>query len=168
MPRPFELYLIRHGVAEARGDAWPDDAKRPLSSDGIASLKKSARGLARLGVTFDVVLTSPLTRTRQSAEIIAAAFQPKPAIVAIDSLAPDGSAHALFADLEKHGRRPHIALVGHEPNIGELAARLIGSRRPLEFKKGAVCRIDVPSLPPTGSGTLCWFLTPKMLRSLKK
>ena len=63
-------------------------------------------------------------------------------------------------------RKARIALVGHEPNIGELAARLIGARAPLEFKKGAICRIDFETFPPKGSGQLRWFASPKMLRDL--
>jgi phosphohistidine phosphatase len=168
MPGPYHLYLIRHGVAEERGDAWPDDAKRPLTDDGIAKLRKAARGLARFGVTFDVILTSPLVRTRQTAETIAAAYDPRPAIVAVESLSPDGTYQGLLVDLEKQSRRPHIALVGHEPGIGEMAARLAGSRHAFPFKKGAVCRIDVESLPPGGPGALRWFMTPRILRSLKK
>src|SRR5687767_533913 len=136
-----ELYLIRHGVAEERGDAWPDDTRRPLSEEGMSSMRKGARGLVRLGLEFDVILTSPLVRTRQTAEIVAAAFNTRPPIVAIESLTPDGTPQAVMNDLEKHARRHRIAIVGHEPGIGELAARLLGSRRPLEFKKGAVCRI---------------------------
>ena len=62
------------------------------------------------------------------------------------------------------GKKPRIALVGHEPGIGELAARLIGLRHPIEFKKGAVCRIDVDALPPTAPGALRWLLPPKVLR----
>ena len=163
----YELYLIRHGIAEERGEAWPDDDKRPLTADGISRLKKSARGLEQLGVTFDVVLTSPLTRTRQTADVIAGAFEPRPPIVAIESLAPDGSAPAVLADLEKHSRRERIALVGHEPNLGELAARLIGARRPFELKKGAVCRIDLETLPPAGPAALRWFMPPKALRAMR-
>lgn len=163
-----ELYLIRHGVAEERGDAWPDDTRRPLTEEGISRLKKGARGLVRLGVEFDVILTSSLVRARQTAEIFAAAFNTRPAIVVIDSLAPEGSVQAVMNDLEKHARRARIALVGHEPGIGELAARLFGSRRPLEFKKGAVCRIDLESIPSAGPGNLRWFLTPSILRELRK
>jgi phosphohistidine phosphatase len=163
-----ELYLIRHAVAEERGDAWPDDTRRPLSDEGMSSLRKAARGLVRIGVEFDVILTSPLVRTRQTAEIVAAAFNTRPPIVAVDSLTPDGTVQGVMNDLEKHARRTRIALVGHEPGIGELAARLFGSRRPLEFKKGAVCRIDIESIPPAGPGTLRWFLTPKILRELRK
>jgi phosphohistidine phosphatase len=168
MPGPYELYLIRHAVAEERGEAWPDDTKRPLSDDGAERMRKAARGLARLGVAFDVILTSPLVRTRQTAEIVAAAFDIRPPIVAVESLAPEGSPPALFGDLEKQTRRRHIALVGHEPGIGELAARLAGSRHPIPFKKGAVCRVDVDALPPSSPGALRWFLTTRILRAVRR
>lgn len=166
MARQNELYLIRHGIAEDRGEAWPDDAKRPLTEGGMQRMRKSARGLARLGLSFDVVLTSPLVRAKQTAEIVAAAFDPRPHLVTVESLAPGAPYQALLADLEKQGRRTKIALVGHEPGIGELAARLAGSRHPFEFKKGAVMRIDVDDLPPTGPGTLRWFLTPRVMRGI--
>jgi phosphohistidine phosphatase len=168
MPGPYELYLIRHGIAESRGEAWPDDTKRPLTDQGISRLRRAARGLARLGVSIDVVLTSPLVRTRQTAEIVAAAFTPRPTVVNVDALAPGGTPSALAGELEKHSRRPRILIVGHEPGIGELAAWLVGMRHPIEFKKGAVCRIDVDSLPPRGAGNLRWLLQPKILRSLRK
>jgi phosphohistidine phosphatase len=133
----------------------------------MSRLRKGAHGLARLGVAFDVVLTSPLVRTRQTADILAAVLDdPRPSIVAVESLAPGGSYQAILADLEKQTRRTRIALVGHEPGIGELAARLAGSRRPIPFKKGAVCRIDVDALPPDQPGALRWFLTPRILRAL--
>jgi phosphohistidine phosphatase len=168
MPGPYELYVIRHGLAEERGDAYPDDAKRPLTDEGISRMRKAARGLARIGVTLDIVLTSPLVRARQTAEAVAAGLDPRPSIVNVDSLAPDGSYAAVIADLEKHSRKTRIALVGHEPTIGELAARLIGSRHAIEFKKGAVCCIDLETVPPAGPGALRWLLTPKILRALKK
>ena len=168
MAGPYPLFLIRHGIAEERGDAWPDDAKRPLSEDGIERFRKSARGLAQLDVWIDVVLTSPLVRARQTADIVASAFDPRPSIITIESLAPEGSYASLVADLEKHGRKTRIALVGHEPGIGELAARLIGLRHPIEFKKGAVCRIDVDTAAPPHSGEIRWFLTPRIMRGLGK
>jgi phosphohistidine phosphatase len=168
MAGPYQLFLIRHGIAEERGDAWPDDAKRPLSEDGIERFQRSARGLARLDIWIDVVLTSPLVRARQTADIVASAFDPRPSIITIESLAPGGSYASLLTDLEKHGRKTRIALVGHEPGIGELGARLIGSRHSFEFKKGAVCRIDVDEIPPVSPGDLRWFLTPKVMAAIKK
>jgi phosphohistidine phosphatase len=164
----YQLYLIRHGIAEDRGDAWTDDSKRPLTEEGMSRLRKSARSLARIGVSFDVVLTSPLVRTQQTAEIVASAFSPKPPIVNVEALAPDGSPTAVIAELEKHSKRTRIAIVGHEPAIGELASRLAGLRTDMEFKKGAVARIDVDMLPPKGPGVLRWFIPPKFLRNIRK
>jgi len=166
MPGPFELYLIRHAIAAERGEEWPDDDKRPLTDEGIARMRRAARGLARLEVSIDVVYTSPLVRARQTAEIVAAELETRPSIVTIESLAPGAAYATLMADLEKHGRKSRLGLVGHEPGLGELAAWLTGARSPYAFKKGGVCRIDVVSLPPTGNGQLIWMATPKMLRAL--
>ena len=69
-------------------------------------------------------------------------------------------------ELAKYSKKGNVALVGHEPNLGELAARLIGARAALEFKKGAICRIDYDTIPPKGTGQLRWFLTPRILRRL--
>jgi phosphohistidine phosphatase len=166
--KSFELYFIRHAIAEERGDKWPDDGLRPLSAEGASLMRKAAKGLVRLGVKFDVVLSSPLVRARQTAEIVAEAFDSKPPIVTADALGTEGTYANLLSELQKHSRRRSIALVGHEPNIGELAARLAGCRRPLEFKKGAVCRIGIASIPPAGPGVLRWFITPAVLRAIRK
>jgi phosphohistidine phosphatase len=168
MPDSYQLYFIRHGVAEERGDKWPDDTKRPLSEDGVARLRKCARGLSALGVKFDVILTSPLVRARQTAEIMAGVSDPRPAITSVDSLSPGGSYQDVLTDLEKQSRRGRIALVGHETAIGEIAARFAGSRHRFPFKKGAVCLIQLDTMPPGRPGTLLWFLTPRILRSIKK
>lgn len=163
----LELYLIRHGVAAERGDQYPDDAKRPLTSNGMSRLRRQAKALAGLGETFDRILTSPLVRTRQTAEVFADVLKPKPAIVNVDALAPAGTTGAVMQELSRLPQQGRVALVGHEPNLGELAARLIGAKAPLPFKKGGVCRIDFDALPSKGPGTLRWFVTPRMLRNLK-
>jgi phosphohistidine phosphatase len=156
--------LIRHGVAAERGSDYPDDSKRPLTSDGISRLRKQAKALVELDVDFDLIIASPLVRTKQTADVFAQALASRPSVVLSDSLAPAGTPSAVFQELGKHMRKARIALVGHEPNLGELAARLIGARTPLEFKKGAICRIDFEVVPPKGTGILRWFVTPKMLR----
>jgi phosphohistidine phosphatase len=162
----IELYLIRHGVAAERGENYPDDDKRPLTQQGVERLKQEADGLIALDITFDVILTSPLVRARQTAEILAAALPSRPAVVNTDALAPGVSRGAIVDELARHARHERIALVGHEPGVGELAARLVGARKAMEFKKGSICRIDVQAFPPTGTGQLRWFLTPRMLRRL--
>lgn len=162
----LELYLIRHGVAAERGQDWPDDSKRPLTPEGLSRLRKAARGLNAVGVSFDQIVTSPLVRTRQTADVFSEELKSKPPIVTSDALAPAGTPAAVVQEITKHVRKASVALVGHEPNLGELAAQLIGARNPLEFKKGGICRIDFDMLPPKGGGMLRWFLAPKMLREL--
>lgn len=164
----FELYLIRHGLAAERGENFPDDTKRPLTAEGIQKLRREGKALVALDVTFDVILTSPLVRTRQTAETLASVFRNPPPIINVQALAPGGTHNAIVDELSRQHRRHHIAIVGHEPGIGELAARLLGLRRALEFKKGAICRIDVAALPPAGPGQLRWFLTPRILRKIGK
>ena len=162
----IEVYLIRHGPAAERGKEWSDDSKRPLTPDGIVRLRKEARALNQIAVTFDQIIASPLVRTRQTAEVFSEELKGHPAVVLADALAPAGTPAAVIQEITKHVRKGRLALVGHEPNLGELAAELIGARAPLEFKKGGICRIDFDVLPPKGVGHLRWFVTPKMLRKL--
>jgi phosphohistidine phosphatase len=163
----LELYLIRHGVAAERGEDYPDDSKRPLTGSGMAKLRQEAKALNELEVCFDVIITSPLVRTKQTAEIIAGTLKDKPQIVTSDALAPAGTPSAVVQEINRHAKKGRIALVGHEPNLGELAARLIGAKSPIQFKKGAICRIDFDVLPPKSLGQLVWFVTPRMLRKIE-
>lgn len=162
----LELYLIRHGVAAERGDEYPDDSKRPLTSAGISRLRKEAKALDAIGIGFDHIITSPLVRTKQTAEVFAELLKSKPSMSQSDALAPAGTTSAVIQELGKHAKKGRVALVGHEPNIGELASRLIGARAPMEFKKGAICCIEFDVLPPKGIGQLRWFVTPRMLRQI--
>jgi len=161
-----ELYLVRHAIAAERGEEWPDDTKRPLTVRGISRFKEVVRGLRRLDITVDEIFTSPLVRTRQTADLLASGLAGKPVIKPLDALAPEHAPAVIMSQLAKVARRSRIALVGHEPGLGELAAHLIGTRRPLTFKKGGMCRIDVGTLSSRRTGDLIWFVTPKMLRSL--
>jgi phosphohistidine phosphatase len=162
----LELYLVRHGVAAERGPEYPDDSKRPLTGRGISAFRKVVKGLDEIGVTIDLIVTSPLVRTRQTADLLAEGLASKPTVISSDALAPAGTPAAVVQEVAKHQRKGRIALVGHEPNIGELAARLIGARAPIPFKKGGACRIDFETLPPKGLGELRWLLPPRILRKL--
>jgi phosphohistidine phosphatase len=162
----LELYLIRHGVAAERGEEYPDDSKRPLTSEGISRLKREAKALDALDISFDQILSSPLVRAKQTADVFAEGLKAKPSVSTTDALTPAGSPAAVIQELSKHMRKARIALVGHEPNMGELAAHLIGAKVALPFKKGAICRIDFAVFPPKGRGQLVWFLPPRLLRKL--
>ncbi|MEO5821242.1 MAG: phosphohistidine phosphatase SixA [Vicinamibacteraceae bacterium] len=167
MPGPVHLYLVRHAIAEERGPAWPDDSLRPLTDEGARRWRRQAVGLAAIDARPDVILTSPFTRARQTADLLAAAFAKKPKVIELPALQPGVRPREVLRALEPDPRRTSVALVGHEPGLGELAALLVGFKTPPEFKKGGVARIDVAILPPpAGSGALHWWLTPKVLREL--
>lgn len=161
-----EIYLVRHAIAAERGDEWPDDAKRPLTARGISRFKEGVDGLAWLKVEIDEVFTSPLVRAKQTASLLAAGIKSKPPVKILESLSPGHAPSSVLHELAKLAKRHRVALVGHEPGLGELAAHLIGSGRSLPFKKGGVCRIDIQSFTSRRPGELEWLLTPKMLREL--
>lgn len=163
---PNELYLVRHAIAAERGDEWPDDTKRPLTERGISRFKEVVRGLRTLDVGIDEIFTSPLVRTKQTADLLAAGVDGKPPVKLLEALAPGHEPEQVLHALARVARRRRIALVGHEPDLGELAAALIGAQRPLTFRKGGVCRIDVQSLSRERAGALQWFVPPKLLRAL--
>jgi len=162
----FEIYLVRHAIAAARGREWPDDDLRPLTDHGIARFEKAVAGLANLKLVVDEVLTSPLVRARQTADLLASGLPDKPPVRVLEALAPGHQPAHVVADLARVARGRRVVLVGHEPGLGELAAFLIGARRALAFKKGGACRIDLASGVKHPSGALVWFLTPKIMRDL--
>lgn len=162
--RPSELYLVRHALAAERGDDWPDDTKRPLTANGASRFRDVVSGLVWLGVAVDEILTSPLVRARQTADLLSARLPEHPPIKMVDELAPGHDVAQVIAELAKRVKRRRVAIVGHEPDLGELAAALVGAQRALPFRKGGVCRIDVSGLGSTRAGALIWFLPPKILR----
>jgi phosphohistidine phosphatase len=168
MATPTELYLVRHAIAADRGGEWPDDSKRPLTERGVNRFKDAVKGLRRLDVALDEIFTSPLVRARQTAEILAAGVEGKPPVKVLDALAPGHTPASVMTQLARVAKRRRIAIVGHEPELGELAAHLIGAGRALAFKKGGVCRIDLGSLTSKRAASLAWFLPPTVLRQVKK
>jgi phosphohistidine phosphatase len=164
-----ELFLVRHAIAAERGPEYPDDRLRPLTDQGARRFKEAVKGLRALGVGLDVIFTSPLTRARETAAILGAGIGRRVPIETIVALAPGGKpAQVIDAVSKRPKAQRRLALVGHEPDLGELAARLLGARGAVEFKKGAVCAIDVDDATPGGPGTLRWLLPPRALRGLAR
>jgi len=168
MSTPTELYLVRHAIAAERGSEWPDDNKRPLTERGISRFKEAVKGLRRMDVTLDEIFTSPLLRAKQTAELLAAGVEGKPSVKVLEALAPGHSSASVMTQLARAAKRRRIAIVGHEPELGELAAHLIGAGRALAFKKGGICRIDLGSLSSKRAASLAWFLPPTVLRRVKR
>lgn len=162
---PLELYLVRHGIA-ADTSSNGSDRLRALTPEGIAALHGEAAGLARLKVRLDLILTSPLVRARETAEVLASHLGQsgnEPPVILSAAVAPEGSPAQVLTELRQHTSVNQIAVVGHEPGIGELAALCLGAHTSVPFKKGGVCRIDFEGEPRPGSGVLRWFAKPKML-----
>lgn len=159
------LYLVRHAIAEERGPDYPDDTKRPLTRRGRERMRRGVAGFRALRPGVELILTSPLVRAVQTAEILSLGLDDAP-IEALPALAPGHSPRQVAQALAEASQVDVIAVVGHEPDLGKLAAWLIASRRPLPFRKGGMARIDVKSLPPAQNGTLIWHATPRLLRSI--
>ncbi|BCS32916.1 phosphohistidine phosphatase SixA [Luteitalea sp. TBR-22] len=164
MDAEVRLVLVRHAIAEEQGSAWPDDEQRPLSRDGLRKWKAAARGLAEVIAPVDALLTSPLVRTCQTAEILAKALTPSPRLSLFEALRPDTGPATVISALRARSLSGTVVLVGHEPMLSELAAALLHLQGPLEFRKGAAMAIGTQGLGTRGPGRLEWFLTPRQLR----
>jgi phosphohistidine phosphatase len=166
----MRIFLLRHAIAETRDpERYPADADRPLTREGKTRMARAARGMRALGLRFDLVLTSPLLRARQTARIVVATFRPRPPMHALKPLSPGGGAGGVFAALEPVPSDAAVLLVGHEPDLHRLAGAMTLEQRadmPVEFKKGGLCRIDFEGTPKPGHGRVVFLLTPKILRRL--
>ena len=162
------MYLVRHAIAAERGEEWPDDTRRPLTDIGITRFREVVDGLAWLHVEIDEIFSSPLVRARQTATLLAQGLGNKTSVKTLDAMAPGHSPRQVMNELSRAAKRRRIALVGHEPGLGELAAHLIGSSRALPFKKGGVCHIAVQGLTSRRPGELVWSIPPKVLRRLSR
>lgn len=166
--KEYELYIMRHGIAADRDAATTDDAKRQLTSEGKQKMCEIAAGLVRAGMELDWIVSSPLVRAVETAEIAREVVGSKPPLDICDALKPGGSPEALITFLAKRPNRRRVMVVGHEPDLGELAARLVGAGRNahMPFKKGGCCLITFNIFPPKLPGSLVWWLPPRIMRKL--
>ncbi|MCX7013633.1 MAG: phosphohistidine phosphatase SixA [Candidatus Sumerlaeota bacterium] len=162
----MEIYLLRHAIAANRDPGkYPRDEDRPLTGRGAARQREAALGMARLGLEFDRIVASPLARARQTAEIVADVLRAKDKLEINGLLGFEFSMEALDRWLSGMPADSRILLVGHEPDMGELAAHWTGAN-PLPFKKGALCKIVFSRAPEARGGAIEWFLEPGHLRAI--
>ena len=159
----MDVYFLRHGLAD-----WPDwdpahDDERPLTSNGVVRMKAEAKRLEQLGLKFDVILTSPLKRARQSAEIVARRLGGE--LVEDPALAPGFNETVVAAIVGRYPAAKAILLVGHEPDFGTTIGALIGGAR-IKLKRGGLARVETQWRESGDlAGTLVWLLPPKWLTS---
>ena len=157
----MKLYFLRHGIAVAR-EAWNgSDETRPLTPDGTARMAQAAKGMARLGLEVDLILTSPLTRAVETADIAARALAKHDVLAQDSRLSPGFGIKELVNILSDHAKTKAMLLVGHEPDFSNTTAVLIGGGR-LVMKKGGLALVEIKdeAIP---RGELVWLLPPKVL-----
>ena len=163
----MKLYLIRHAIAEEHAPGRRD-AERALTPEGQEKMRRAARGLREIGVEIERILTSPIRRARETADIVAEALG-RTEVRELPELSPGSEPSRLLASLEPWRDADALALVGHEPDLGQLASFLLAgspSTCSLPFRKGGVACFDGELLPGMQRLQLEWLLTPKQLRAL--
>jgi phosphohistidine phosphatase len=168
----MELYFIRHAAAEPVGQENDYlDERRRLTAEGRQRMQETAAGLRSLGVKFDAILTSPLMRAIETAEIIAQALEmDRNLIQRTAALAPQSTVGSLVIEIRKHAELAGVAIIGHQPDIGQAISRVVCGYpdASIQFKKGSVCAVRVSETAPTIRGVLLWLMTPKQLRVMSK
>ncbi|MFB2895060.1 phosphohistidine phosphatase SixA [Aerosakkonemataceae cyanobacterium BLCC-F50] len=160
------LYLVRHGIAAQR-EEYTEDALRPLTGEGKRKTKQVAEQLFKLGLRFDLILTSPLVRARQTADILKAIGLSSQLEESTD-LTPEGSIYSWLTWWEEWRNQGgnNLALVGHEPNLGEWTEILVWgeAKGNLLVKKAGVIGVQLPeSGSLIGRSLLFWLTPPKFL-----
>lgn len=166
----MKIVLFRHGPAGTRDLLqWPDDDQRPLSAAGKLKTHAAAVGIARLEEDIALILTSPLLRCLQTAELLADLVRLGKGFDVEPSLAPAGSREALVQRLASVGESATVVLVGHEPDLGRLAGWLLfGTGDAIPMRKAGACALDFEGRVQPGIAMLDWFLSPRTLRDLGK
>ena len=162
------LCILRHGIAVERGTpGCKTDADRPLTPKGRRQLGQIAAAMKRLGLNFDLILSSPFRRARQTAEIVAKSLKLKKCLAFSDELTPDGDPKKLIRQLNELEPHPEdVLLVGNEPYLSRLVALLIsgGEMVGMELKKGGLCKMETDLLRYGQCATLTWLLAPKQMK----
>lgn len=166
----MKLYVLRHAEAAPQGSGASDEA-RQLTERGKARMAEAARGLRRLGLEFDAILTSPFARALQTAAIVAAEYDNNPVPQSLPELATGVAAARVVAALAPLARHAQVLIVGHEPQLsGVVSLLLTGSseRVNLQFKKGGCVALELPERSARRSSELLWMMTQGQLRKLRK
>jgi len=166
----MDLYILRHGKAGTHTADPVQDEARPLTNAGAKEMQSIARWIAARKIPFDLVVTSPLPRARQTAEIVARACGIEERLVEWIELAQGHDPGTVLAKLQgecESGSCPSaVLIVGHEPGLSLLISHIITGHNEagIVLKKGGIARIRDVSISPAVRGEISWLLTPGMMR----
>jgi phosphohistidine phosphatase len=163
----MDIYILRHAIAEQRGTpGFERDSDRPLTAKGERKMRKIAEGMHAMELAFDLILSSPILRAKQTAEIVAKVFNAGSILEFSDALAVGSEPAQVISELKKW-RHPlrSVLLVGHEPYLSTLISTLISGDGDLSItmKKGGLCKLTIDSLEDGRHATLEWLLAPNHL-----
>jgi phosphohistidine phosphatase len=169
---PIDLYILRHGDAEPLGLESQDDAERSLTSEGLEIMTREGQGMHRLGITLDVLFSSPKKRARQTAQIVHEELSLVSPITFSDSIAT-GSWEELLVEVDAvitHSNQQYldtsVMIVGHEPYLGQLIGVLTTGMTSCltELVPGSMCKLRLAEIAYKQVGTIQWLLTPDHLQ----
>jgi phosphohistidine phosphatase len=158
------LYVVRHGIAEER-DADVEDDARKLTRKGKDRMKLVAKGLADVGIRFDVIMTSPLARALQTARILEKYCMEEGSVEETDLLEPDASFDDLIDGLNRLEGVDSVAIVGHEPFLSGFVSYCLSGQGSsfIRLKKGGVASLGIDGAVKPGQCLLVWLLEPGQL-----
>ncbi|MCY2967925.1 MAG: phosphohistidine phosphatase SixA [Planctomycetota bacterium] len=156
----MQIWLIRHAVAEEPGDFGGPDFERPLTEKGKKRFRAFADWLAASTGGPAKIVSSPLVRAMETAELLGKAYDIKKRDILEESaVGPGVTAQALLECAQAQGVE-RLAIVGHQPDLAINTSALLGGGQ-VVFDKGCVAAIELPRLA-VGSGRLLWFVGPKL------
>ena len=163
----MDLYVLRHGVAADRDwTEYPNDDLRPLTDHGTAKLAQQVKGLNAIGISLDLMITSPLVRAEQTAQIVRDGLARPGELVTANTLVPEAHPYLFLEELaSKHRTRASVMVVGHEPHLSSFVSMVVSGDPSglIHLKKGALCKLRLASLDGTRCGWLEWLMTPDQM-----
>jgi phosphohistidine phosphatase len=163
----MEIYILRHGIAVDRGTpGYKKDSDRPLTEEGEEKMQQIAKAILAMDLKFDLILSSPYIRARQTAVFVATELDQE--VTLTEYLVPDGNHLELIREINDE-KPQRVLLVGHEPDLSQLISILMSgdSETTIELKKGGLCKLTADRLAFGKCATLNWLLTPKQLRAIR-
>jgi phosphohistidine phosphatase len=158
----MQVYLLRHGIAEDP-QIGKSDADRKLTQEGRRRLRETLRVAAQAEVKPSLILASPLMRAVETATVAREVLRYSGEILQTKALVPNAQPEHVWDEVRAHRHESELLLVGHEPLFSQLAAYLLGAPElRIDFKKGALLRLDFESVGLKPHGALRWFLTSKL------
>lgn len=159
----MQIYILRHGIAED-AKSGGSDAERRLTDEGKEKLRRVLKRARDAGVSPSLIVTSPLVRAVETAELAAVVLGYKDKLLRTKALEPGATPEQAWDEIRTHKDETELLLAGHEPLFSQLAAYLLRSPGlQVDMKKGALVRIDVDNFGAEPRGVLKWMLTPRVV-----